>query len=985
MSSMPGPQRACVTSSAAALPQRGDPHSRAGPARQHDETNEAKRHWGSSLRELSPALTATHAEIKARANSFALRWAGETRERAEKDSFWTEFLAIFGIDRRRVGVFEFLAKRQSTGGRGFVDLLIPGELAVEHKSAGESLQAAMEQLVDYTGSLKDHELPHTLVACNFAGFLVRDLVQGSEFSFELEDLGKNIDYFKFLAGYQPTVNGESEEQANLRATKLLSDLHDALLHDEYEGHPLRIFMTRILYILFADDTGVWDQRNLFQDYLQVKTREDGSDVGARVSELFAVLDTPEEKRASNLDEDLKQFKYINGGLFSENIRPPAFNVQMRESLLKACSFAWSRISPAIFGSLFQNVMEPPERRALGAHYTSERDILRTIRPLFLDQLEVDLEDAKKPSSRPEKLRRLRAFRDRLASLTFFDPACGCGNFLIIAYRELRRLELDALVAIRDVEASASERQRRREGLGGEGQGALDATIESKVHVGQFFGIEIEEFPARIAETAMHLADHQANLALSEKLGLYYVRLPITTSAAVQVANALRSDWASLLPASRCTYLFGNPPFSGQYNRSQEQTEDLKAVWGDNYYGYLDYVSGWYAKAIDYVGQERTRVAFVSTNSVCQGESVPHLWEPLLAAGFSIDFAHRPFLWVSEATGRAGVHVVIVGWSNDTSERKRKLYEYSEAGTGDPVLKMVERINPYLVPAPDVFVRPRTHGLAEDLPRLTNGNKPADGGFLMVSPDDYESVTADPVAAKYVRPFIGARELLYGSDRWCLWLTDLRADDLKRSILLRERLEGVKDFRARSTKKLTRDGAETPRLFQQIRQPGSDYLAIPRHVGQARRFFPVQRFPRDVIVGDHNFVAEDPDGYIFALLSSSMFISWMKGIAGRLRADPRFSGTGVWNTFPLPDVPAESKSKVIEAGAQVLDVRSRLEQSLDDLYDPDSMSSDLLKAHRDLDRLVDRLFLPPKSKGPHDNAERLAVLFSRYSELTTAPR
>jgi hypothetical protein len=571
--------------------------------------------------------SATFAQMQTRANQFVARWQGETRERAEKDSFWNEFLAIFGIDRRRVGVFEFLAQRYSTGRHGFIDLLIPGQLAVEHKSAGEDMHEAMGQLVDYLITMKPIDVPHTLVVCDFRTFLVRDVLSGVTTEFPLTDLSKHIDGFAFLAGYTQRPSHETEEEANLAATGLLSRLHDALKDNGYDGHALRVFLVRLLYILFADDTAVWP-RNLFHDWLVVRTAEDGSDLGAKINELFAVLDTPRSKRPKNVDADLNEFAYVNGALFEENLRPPRCDAAMRDYLIDACRFEWSRISPAVFGSLFQNVMDAAERRQLGAHYTSERDIMRTIRPLFLDDLEARLAAIKSQENRSDRLKALKAIRDEMATWTFFDPACGCGNFLMLAYRELRRVELDCLLAIRNDEATLEAGQRGRRTAPGLGQAALDISMESKVTVDQFYGIEIEEFPARIAETAMHLVDHQANLALSEAFGDYYVRLPIRDTAHIHVDNALRLEWNSVLPADRCAFLLGNPPFSGQYTRSAHQTDDLKAVWGNGYNGYLDYVTGWYVKARWYVNDRPVKVAFVSTNSISQGEPVPHLWEPL---------------------------------------------------------------------------------------------------------------------------------------------------------------------------------------------------------------------------------------------------------------------------------------------------------------------------------------------------------------------
>ncbi|MEE3127544.1 MAG: DNA methyltransferase [Actinomycetota bacterium] len=900
-------------------------------------------------------------EIRQRALRFAADWRGETRERAEAQSFWNAFFPVFGVGRREFTNFEFEARRQSTGGRGWVDVLAAGKIAVEHKSAGQDLDVALDQLRDYMATMAPHLLPKIAMVCDFEHFKGYDLDSGHEFEFTLAQFPDNIDRFLFLAGYEREVTSFHEEAVNLQATRLMADLHDHLRATGYDGHPLRLFLTRLLFILFADDTEIWE-RGLFQYWLTNKTREDGSDLGSALVYLFQVLDT--EQRPDTMDEDLREFTYINGDLFEETLPIPSCDSTMRELVLSACAFDWAQISPAIFGSMFQEVMTPIERRHLGAHYTTESNIMRTIRPLFLDALEADLEAA---NTKPK----LEQFRDRLGALTFFDPACGCGNFLVIAYREIRRLELDCLKRLRDLEEA---HQRRNAG-----QLSLDVSFTSRVRVSQFYGIEIEEFPARIAETAIYLMDHLANRELSSEFGLYYVRFPITDTATIHIGNAMRMDWNTVLPADQCDFLFGNPPFVGQYTRSDEQTQDLQLVWGARYNGYLDYVTGWYIKGIEYVERRPTRIAYVSTNSICQGEPVAHLWQPVLDAGFSIDFAHRTFLWTSEARGGAGVHVVIVGLSIGAVDRRKPLYDYPVYGRGEPEVSMVSHINPYLVEGPDVLVRSRSTAVARNLPVVTYGNKPTDGGHLLVEVDEVDDVRADPHARRYLREFIGARELLYGDKRWCLWLTDLDPADVRSSRILRERIDAVREFRSQSKKAKTQQGAATPHLFDEIRPVDGDYLAIPAHVGEARHYFPVGYFSADVVTGNHNFVAPDPDGYLFALLSSSMFITWMRTVSGRIRADLRFSKTLTWHNFPLPDVGPEKRARVIAAGRGVLSARAgHPGQALADLYDPRSMPRDLVSAHRALDRVVDGCFAGRRRVA--NERDRQTILLERLVEL-----
>ena len=600
------------------------------------------------------------AAIRERAVRFVSRWADVRSESAEKQTFWNELLAVFGIDRRQVAAFEELAQRASTGRHGWIDLLYPGQMAVEHKSAGEDLDKALGQLFDYLPSLHKAEFPWLLVVSDFRRFAWRNLDTDEAGEFPLTELPHNLDVFWWMAGHgASTFAFEDEEQANLVATEHMAKLYDDLLESGYDEHALREWLTRVLFCLFADDTDVWDRAG-FHTYVARYTHPDGHDLGPMLAQLFEVLDTPPERRARTLDEDLAAFTYINGDLFAGRLPIPSCNEAIRNALLEACRFDWGIISPAIFGSMFQNVMEPRERRQLGAHYTTEQNILRTIRPLFLDDLEAELAAA---NTRPK----LEAFLDKLPDLRFMDPACGCGNFLVIAYRELRRLETEAL--------RRQAVQRRRRGTRPESLGMRAMTLEflCKVTVAQFFGIEIEEFPARIARTALYLADHIANREISAEFGELFLRFPIPAAPHIEIANALRMDWNALLPAKEASYVFGNPPFGGHITRTREQSDDLRHVWGAGYAKWLDFVTGWYRKALDYGRGQRVRFAFVSTNSISQGEQVARLWQPLFDAGYQIDFAYQTFAWTSEARGMAHVHVVIEGFSYG-AERTPRLFE-----------------------------------------------------------------------------------------------------------------------------------------------------------------------------------------------------------------------------------------------------------------------------------------------------------------------
>lgn len=907
--------------------------------------------------------TATRADMATRAHQFVADWAGESRERAEKDTFWNAFFGVFGIDRRRVGgVFEYVAQRHSTGNHGFMDLFWPGHIAVEHKSANRDLDAAMDQLADYLLTVDEIDMPVLAVVSDFNNFLVRNLETRTQIAFPLSELPQHLDMFAFLAGYSRRTTPVDEEAANLEATRLLANLHDRLAAYGYPAHDLRVLLVRLLYILFADDTQVWP-KNLFEDYVQVKTSPDGSDLGSKLRDLFDVLN--EDDRMSNLDPTLAAFEYVNGGLFVEPIRTPTCDAQIRRDLLRACQFEWSRISPVIFGSLFQNVMTAGDRRKLGAHFTTERDILRTLGPLFLDELRDELVHAKAAAS--GRLQRLREFRAKLPTITVMDPACGCGNFLMVAFKHLRQLELDVQLAIREAE--------------GPGHGEVfDINLLRQVRLSQFHGIELEEFPAKIAETAMHLADHQANMEMAAAFGRYVPSLPLSNSANIVCANALRIDWNTVVAASACDYVVGNPPFIGISLRSAEQTSDMELVWGDGYHGTLDYVTSWYQKAVDYIGQGTTRAAFVSTNSISQGEQVAPMWGPLLDAGFTIDFAHRTFAWVSEAQGAAHVHVVIIGFSRSRPRprgHRLRLFDYPSV-KGEPEELAVTRINPYLVEGPDVLVASRSKPLSPDLPEVRYGNKPTDGGHFIITPEQYETFMADPVAAKYVHRYVGARELIHDTDRWCLWLADATPADL-RNPLLAERIAGIRAFREASKAASTREASRTSHLFRQISQPSSDYICIPRHVSGARNYFPAKKLPADVVASDATFIADDPTGLLFAVISSSWYIAWQNTVGGRIKSDLRFNKLLAWNTFPMPALTPSHSAAVIAAGQGVIEAREQLSgQSLADMYAASTMDTRLLAAHDKLDRALDKVLAPRRRI--RTEVDRVSVLFDLYQGI-----
>ncbi len=899
--------------------------------------------------------------IRERCARFVKRWEGVTSEAAEKQTFWNELLAVFGIDRRQVAAFEELARRASTSGVGWIDLLYPGQMAVEHKSAGKSLAAAMGQLVDYLPSLHKSEFPWLLIACDFRTFLWKNLDTDEAGEFKLDQLPHHLDLFWWMAGHgAPQWQYEDEEGANLAATALLAKLHDGLHASGYDTHSLREWLTRILFCLFADDTDVWD-RAAFHTYIARRTSIDGGDLGPKLAYLFQVLNTAPDSRPPNLDEDLADFTYIDGDLFATTLPMPTCDEEIRTALLDACRFDWSIISPAIFGSMFQNVMTPAERRQLGAHYTTEENILKTIRPLFLDELEAELASA---NSRPK----LEKFHDKLASLTFLDPACGCGNFLVIAYREIRRLETEALLRL----------ARRR---GATLQQRMDLELLCKVRVDQFYGIEIEEFPARIARTALYLIDHVANRQASSHFGQQFVRFPIPASPHILIGNALRTDWNSLLPSQRASYVFGNPPFVGKKARTDEQQHDMNLVYG-NLRGAssLDYVACWYEVASRYVRKTNVRVAFVSTNSITQGEQVALLWPSVLSSG-SICFAHRTFAWTSEARGRAHVHVVIIGFCEAGWQGPKRLFDYATPSS-EPVEKVVKQINPYLVDAPTVFIEERRVPLAP-VPAATFGSMPNEGGNLLLTDEEAAALRAsDPVASAFLREIVSARELLHGQRRWCLWLKDSTAAERRASPEIRKRVDAVRTYREASRRATTQGLARSPYLFGEIRQPTDRYLCVPRHSSENRDLIPMVFFESKVIASDSTIAIVGADLYLFGVLQSAMFTSWVRSVGGRIKSDLRFSAEVVYNTFPFPQPRADQRQRVAKCAKEVLDARAAEPGStLADLYDRDSTPHRLLTAHHALDRAVDVLFIDPRRRFRTD-ADRLPILLDRYRQITS---
>lgn len=890
-------------------------------------------------------------EIKDRAILFSKEWENDFNEDAEAKSFMDDFFNVFGIPRRRVASFETFVRKED-GKQGFIDLLWKGNLLIEFKSRGKDLGKAHQQAKDYFPGLKDHELPKYILVSDFEKFKLYDLEDNTTVEFPLTEFVHNVHHFGFIAGYQKKVYKE-QDPANIKAAELMGKLHDRLEEIGYTGHPLEVYLVRILFLMFAEDTTIFNKQQ-FQEYIEQRTADDGSDLAAKLQELFQVLNTPKENRFKNLDEQLADFPYVNGKLFEEMLPTASFDSKMRQALLDCAYIDWSKISPAIFGSMFQSVMNPKERRNLGAHYTSETNILKLIKPLFLDDLWKEFESVK------DNKNKLPEFHKKLSTLKFLDPACGCGNFLVITYRELRLLEFEVLKAHHK-----------------SGQQFLDVGQILWIDVDQFAGIEYEEFPARIAEVAMWLIDHQMNMLVSGEFGQYFVRLPLKKSAKIVHGDALETDWENVVPKTELSYILGNPPFIGsnimKQNQRDQIVKEFNNVAGG---GTLDYVTGWYIKASKYIQDTKIKVGFVSTNSIVQGEQTNLLWGLLQAKyKIKIHFAHRTFKWNNEAKGNAAVHCIIVGFANyDTTNKS--IFDYEDI-KGEAHEIKAKNINAYLVDAKDILVEKNTKPICK-VPEMIKGNYYAKSEGLIIEEEDLEFlVSNEPNAKKWIKLLIGADEFINNRKRYCLWLVDCPPDELRKMPLVMERVNRVREDRLKSTDKGIQHLA--PTRFRETNNP-EKCLVIPVVSSERRKYIPIGFIDKNTISTNRNFIMENASLYHFGVLMSTMHNSWNKSVCGRLKSDYVYSKNIVYNNFPWPENPSEKTIKSIEEKAQkVLDARLEFpKSSLADLYDPLTMPPALVKAHNELDKAVDLAYRPQAFTS---EANRMVYLFELYEKYT----
>lgn len=736
----------------------------------------------------------------------------------------------------------------------------------------------------------------------------------------------------------------------------MARLHDALKNTNYTGHDLEIFVIRILFCLYAEDTGIFNNYQ-FTDFIKRNSEDNPQNLGYQIQSLFRILNQKPEDRQTNLTEEQKKFPYVNGKLFEEQIIPPAFNNEIYNELVHACNFDWSTISPSIFGSLFQYVIEPENRRNLGAHYTSEANILKVINSLFMTDLWKEFNKIKNNNGK------LKKFHEKIGNLKFFDPACGCGNFLIVSYRELRLLEYEILKIL----------------INADEQVHFSPGTLTKIKIDHFYGIEIEEFPARIAQVAMWFIEHQMNLKY-ETLDIHSDNLPLKSSLNIYNENALRTDWTKILHPSSNVYVLGNPPFVGARLQSSSQKADMKLIFkGFKRYNDLDYVTCWYKKALDYIQDTNIECAFVSTNSICQGQQVNILWKQLHDKyNFYINFAHQTFGWDNEAKNAAGVYVIIVGFS--LKERKNKIiYHYKKYNSLIPDYTPVKHINSYLLNYKEIFVNSSRSPLCE-VPKPAFGSMPNDNGnFLFSLSEKNRFLSEEPGAKKYFKEFLSAKKYLNNEKRYCLWLDNITPTELKNLPKTFQRVMNVKEKRLESTREATKELAKFPEKFGEIRQPNTNYILIPRVSSGNREYIPMSFFNKDKIVGDTCLFVASDDLSIFGILTSKMHMAWVNYVGGKLKGDYRYSNTLVYNTFPFPEKFSMKKKDVVRIKAQnVLDIRDNFpNESLSNLYDPNLMPPVLKKAHHELDKAVDKLYNPKPFK---DDNDRMRLLFKKYENL-----
>lgn len=883
-------------------------------------------------------------EIKKQVKAFTEYWADKGYEKGESQKFWLDLLEhVLGIPNARDYItFEDQVKLDHTS---FIDGFISAtHVLIEQKGRNKDLRKAIkqsdgtlltpfQQAKRYSAELPYSQRPRWIITCNFQEFLIYDMEKpnGEPESILLKNLAKEYYRLQFIVNSQ-NENIKKEMEISIKAGEIVGILYDALLKqynekDEEEFKSLNELCVRLVFCLYAEDSGLFGEKLAFHNYLQSFSVKD---TRRALIDLFKVLDTKLEERDKYLDEELAKFPYVNGGLFAnEHIIIPQLTQEIVDIILHKASenFDWSEISPTIFGAVFESTLNPETRRSGGMHYTSIENIHKVIDPLFLDDLKEELEKIKEVKVEKLRKQQLEAYREKLSKLTFLDPACGSGNFLTETYISLRRLENEALIAQ------------------SHGQTMLDLGDVIKVSIGQFYGIEINDFAVTVAKTALWISESQMMKETEMIVNRQLEFFPLKSYANIVEGNALRIDWNDVVSKEKLSYIMGNPPFVGGMMMSKEQKQDIVNVVGDiKGVGELDFVSGWYYKATEYIKGTNIEVAFVSTNSICQGQQAVTMWKPLFQKGIKIQFAYRTFVWDSEAQQKARVHCIIVGFSY-INRNKKIIFDNDR-------VRIVSNINSYLTDTADIFVESISKPIC-NVPAIKFGSMPRDGGgFVLSDEEKAELIKKEPLAERWIHPYIGAYEFINNKSRWCLWLLGANPHEIKQCPTVMKRIEFVKNFRLASVAEGTRKFAETPTLFCQIAQPNTDYIAVPKTSSEKRKYIPIGFLDKNVIASDLLFLIPNAKLYHFGILTSNVHNAWMRMLCGRLKSDYRYAKDIVYNNFPWP-TPTEKQKEDIEKTAQmILDARKLYSDcSLADLYDEVTMPPELRKAHQLNDKAV----------------------------------
>lgn len=878
-------------------------------------------------------MSVSWASIRDNAIAFQDRWKNSSgNERADAQTFLYELLRdVYGVDPRRVGTFE-VKVHPTSNTNGYIDMLWPGRILIEMKSRGKSLDKAHEQARKYAFSIEnDEDLPEFIMVCDFDNIRLYNLLTNQQFEFKTSDLSENVQALSILTDQAAKLDLIVDKELNTQAAYKMAKLHDKLKHNRYDGHNLEVYLVRILFCLFADHTGIFSKRQFYKYLLNSKS--DGSDLAGRITTLFEVLNTSNSERMPNLSDELSSFPYVNGGLFSEHLRSASFDAQMYDLLVECCEFDWSTISPAIFGAMFQTVMDPEKRTSLGEQYTPQFIIKKVLKPLFVDDLYAEFERCK------DNMILLDAFHHKIATIKFLDPACGCGNFLIVAYGLLRKLEIEILRA----------KYPSNDHLPHD----FDLERLVKVNVHQFFGIEIEGFPCQIAQAGMWLIDHKMNNEVAREFGRPFCRIPLSAHANIHQKNALKEDWSSIVSNTEIDYIFGNPPFYGCKKMKPTQRAEVQQVFGNHpNSGLLDYVSAWFMCAAKYMKGTRIKAAFVATNSVVQGEQVAVLWKPLFEQyGIQLNFGYRPFKWSNEARDVAMVHCVIIGFQTFPDNLPKYIFD------ADGSQESVSILNPYLDGIPEITLIGRREHPISNVPEISTGNKPIDNGnYLFKAAEKDSFIAKEPLSAPLFRCWYGSEEFLQKNPRYCLLVRDCPPEQLAQMPYVQERINNVKQYRAKSSDPGTRKLAVSPKRFHITNIPDVPYLLIPEVSSEKREYIPIGFMSPENLTSNLAKLMPNASLYHFGILTSRMHMVWVRAIGGRLEERYRYSIKIIYNNFPWPTVSEKQKKKVEDLAQNILNVRDRYPTSnFKQLYKNETMPDDLLAAHQELDKYVAKLY------------------------------